>query len=175
LTGRYDWGVVTLRPATPGDAGRVAEVWQAAWYDGHRGHVADALIEARDPAYFRSRAAELVDHTTLAVDGEELLGVIIVKDDELVQIMVGAAARGRGAGAALLAEAERQVAAAGHDEIWLAVVPGNATARRFYESHGWVDCGDETYDAVTLDGGTVAVPVRRYVKSRTGPGPIRGS
>lgn len=142
----------------------MAEVWQAAWYDAHRGRVPEALIEARDPAYFRSRTAELVDLTTVAVDGEELLGVLIVDDDELVQIMVGATARGRGVGAALLAEAERQVAAAGHDEIWLAVVPGNTTARRFYESRGWVDRGDETYDAVTLDGGTVAVPVRRYVR-----------
>jgi len=156
--------VVTLRPATPEDERRVAEVWQAAWHDGHRGHVPDRLIEARDPAYFRARAAELVDRVTVAVDAEELLGVVIVKDDELMQLMVTAAARGRGVGGLLLEESERQVAAAGHGEIWLAVVPGNTTARRFYESHGWADRGEETYEAVTLDGGTVAVPVHRYVK-----------
>jgi len=159
--------VVTLRPAQPEDAPVVAEVWQAAWHDGHRGHVPDALIEARDPAYFRQRAAELVDHLTVAEDdgdAGELLGVLLMDDDELQQIMVTAAARGRGVGGLLLAEAERQVVAAGHDEIWLAVVPGNATARRFYEAHGWVDRGEESYDAVTLGGGTVAVPVCRYVK-----------
>ena len=61
----------------------------------------------------------------MAVDGDELLGVLIVKADELQQIMISAAARGRGVGGLLLADAERQVAAAGHDEIWLAVVPGN--------------------------------------------------
>jgi GNAT superfamily N-acetyltransferase len=142
----------------------VAEVWRAAWYDGHRGHVPDALVEARDPAYFTARAGELVGHTTVAVDGDELLGVLIVKDDELVQLMVSAAARGRGVGGLLLTEAERQVATAGHDEVWLAVVPGNTTARRFYEGHGWVDRGEESYDAVTLAGSTVPVPVRRYVK-----------
>jgi GNAT superfamily N-acetyltransferase len=156
--------VVTLRPATADDAGRVAEVWQAAWYDGHRGHVPDALVEARDPAYFRARAGELVDRTTVAVDRDELLGVLIVEDDELMQLMVSAAARGRGVGGLLLDEAERQVTTAGHDEVWLAVVPGNATARRFYESHGWVDRGEESYAAVTLGGSTVPVPVRRYVK-----------
>ena len=156
--------MVILRSASPHDAPAVAEVWQAAWHDGHRGFVPDALIDARDPAYFAARAADLVDHVTVAVDGETLLGVLIVQDDELQQLMVSAVARGRGVGGLLLAEAERQVAAAGHGEIWLAVVPGNATARRFYESRGWVDCGEETYDAVTLSGTTVPVPVCRYVK-----------
>ena len=155
--------VVTLRPAQPADIAAVAEVWQAAWHDGHRGHVPDALIEARDPAYFAARSRDLVDQVTVAVDGDDLLGVLIVKADELQQIMITAAARGRGVGD-LLAAAERQVATAGHDEIWLAVVPGNTSARRFYESHGWSDRGEETYDAVTLGGGTVAVPVCRYVK-----------
>jgi GNAT superfamily N-acetyltransferase len=156
--------VVTLRPAQPGDDQLVAEVWQAAWHDGHRGHVPDALLEAREPAYFQRRGAELRDHITVAAEDDELLGVVIVKDDELQQLMVTAAARGRGVGGLLLAEAERQVARAGHDEIWLAVVPGNTTARRFYESHGWVDRGEESYDAVTLAGATVPVPVCRYVK-----------
>jgi ribosomal protein S18 acetylase RimI-like enzyme len=159
--------VVTLRPAQPEDTDDVAEVWQAAWHDGHRGHVPDALIEARDPAYFEARSRELVDHVTVAVDDDQLLGVLIVAADELQQIMISAAARGRGVGGLLLDEAERLVAAAGYDAIWLAVVPGNTSARRFYERRGWVDRGEETYDAVTLGGGTVAVPVRRYVKGLT--------
>jgi GNAT superfamily N-acetyltransferase len=156
--------VVILRPAQPLDVPAVAEVWQAAWHDGHWGLVPGALIEARDSAYFTARAGELLDHVTVAVDGDLLLGVLIVKRDELQQLMVSAEARGRGVGGLLLAEAERQVATAGHDDIWLAVVPGNETARRFYESHGWVDRGEETYDAVTLAGATVPVPVCRYVK-----------
>ncbi|MDX6374986.1 MAG: hypothetical protein QOD98_3974 [Nocardioidaceae bacterium] len=161
--------MVTLRPAQPEDTAYVARVWEAAWHDGHRGHVPDALLEARDPAYFQRRSGELRDHITVAVDGDELLGVLIVKADELQQLMVGASARGRGVGGLLLSEAERQVARDGHDEIWLAVVPGNTSARHFYESHGWVDRGEESYDAVSLAGGTVPVPVRRYVKALTRP------
>ena len=166
------WGVVTLRPARAHDVDDIARVWAGAWHDGHRGHVPDALTAARDSAYFAARSVALLDHVTVAVDAGELLGVVIVKDDELQQLMVTAAARGRGVGALLLEEAERQVRAAGGVEIWLAVVPGNTTARRFYEAHGWVDRGGETYDAVTLAGATVPVPVRRYVKrlaSRRGP------
>jgi GNAT superfamily N-acetyltransferase len=160
--------VVSLRPAQPADVAELAEVWRAAWHDGHAGHVPQTLIEARGPAYFRARSAELLEHTTVAVHAEELLGVLIVVGAELQQLMVTAAARGRGVGALLLADAERQVAADGHDEIWLAVVPGNTTARRFYGSHGWSDRGEETYDAVALGGGSVPVPVRRYAKELQG-------
>ena len=44
-------------------------------------------------------------------------------------------------------EAERQVAANGHDTAWLAVVPGNARARAFYEKAGWPDEGPFDYAA----------------------------
>jgi ribosomal protein S18 acetylase RimI-like enzyme len=163
--------VVTIRPAQPDDAPEVAAVWQAAWHDGHRGHVPDALVEARDGAYFAQRSRDLLDHVTVAVDGERVLGVLITSGDELQQLMVSDAARGRGVGGLLLAEAERLVGADGFSRIWLAVVPGNTTARRFYESHGWVDRGEEVYDAVTLQATTVAMPVRRYVKDLTGRPP----
>jgi hypothetical protein len=42
---------------------------------------------------------------------------------------------------------------------WLAVVPGNARARRFYERSGWADDGGFDYVA-----GEITVPCRRYVK-----------
>ena len=69
----------------------------------------------------------------------ELLGFVMVVGDEVEQVFVGPAGRGAGVAAVLLAEAERQVAAGGHDEAWLAVVAGNARARRFYEKCGWID------------------------------------
>ncbi len=155
--------VVLLRPARSADVPALARVWQAAWHDGHRGHVPQALVEERDAAYFDARSHELLEHITVAEHGE-LLGVLIVVADELQQLMVSAAARGRGVGGLLLAEAERRVAEAGYDEIWLAVVPGNRTARRFYAGHGWTDRGEETYDARTTGAATVPVPVCRYVK-----------
>ena len=63
----------------------------------------------------------------------------------------------------LLTEAERQVAAGGHDVAWLAVARGNAMARRFYEKRGWVDEGDLDYHVEA--GGTPYVsPCRRYTR-----------
>src|SRR3954468_2977197 len=90
--------VVSLRQATTDDAARVAEVWRSAWHDGHRGRVPETLIGARDPAYFAARSVALVDHVTVAEDEDELLGVLIVRNAELQQIMGTAAARGRGVG-----------------------------------------------------------------------------
>jgi hypothetical protein len=44
---------------------------------------------------------------------------------------------------------------------WLAVVAGNARARRFYERNGWRDAGAIDY-AAEIRGGTLPVPCRRY-------------
>ncbi len=46
---------------------------------------------------------------------------------------------------------------------WLAVVVGNARARRFYEKHGWHDDGDLPYE-VTAGETTFISPCRRYEK-----------
>jgi GNAT superfamily N-acetyltransferase len=159
--------MVRIRPATAADVPVAAEIWRAAWYDGHRGHVPDALLAARDPEYFHTRATELAGGTLLAVDadgGDRIAGLVIVENDEVLQLAVDRTARRGGVGALLLAAAEARIAAAGHGRAWLAVVPGNATARAFYERHGWTDDGPLTYAAPTATGAAVPVPVRRYVK-----------
>ena len=56
------------------------------------------------------------------------------------------------------------MAAAGHPSAWLAVVVGNARARRFYERQGWVDRGDLPYE-VSAGGQTFVSPCRKYVKN----------
>ncbi len=160
--------MVTVSPASEELVDEIAEVWRTAWHDGHRGHVPDELVAARDTAYFTERARELVAHTSVARDGDEVLGVLIVQGDELQQLMVSAEARGQGVGAALLEAAEAQVAAQGYSEIWLAVVGGNATARRFYEAHGWARTGERVYPSTTLQGPPVPVPVLTYTKRLRG-------
>ena len=93
------------------------------------------------------------------------MGVNIARgDDEAEQVYVDRAFRGTTVATLLLTEAERQIAAAGFTEAWLAVVPGNARARRFYERQGWHDAGGFDYEATTATG-TFPVPCRRYTKS----------
>ncbi len=152
-----------LRPGTVADAEAVADLWHAGWHDAHPGHVPDGLTAARTLVAFHERAPRRVADTTVAeVDGS-LAGFVMVVGDEVEQVYVGPSARGTGLAATLLTEAERQVATGGHEVAWLAVVAGNARARRFYERCGWFDQGDLPYE-VEAGGTTYVSPCRRYTK-----------
>ena len=153
-----------LRPAVADDADTVAEIWHSGWRDGHLGHVPEEAYAHRTLASFRRRTPAQLPATTVAVLGEEVVGFVTVHGDELEQLYVASRARGTGVADALIAAAARAIAAAGHDRAWLAVVAGNARARRFYERHGWTDAGHLDYEAATADDGTVTIPCRRYEK-----------
>jgi putative acetyltransferase len=156
--------MTSIRPASDADMAAVADLWHEGWHDGHAGHVPDGLTAARTLAAFHERTPPRVADTSVAVgDDGALLGFVMVVDDEVEQVFVAPAGRGTGLAAELLAEAERRVAAGGHASAWLAVVVGNARARRFYERQGWSDTGDLPYE-VTAGGKTFVSPCRRYVK-----------
>jgi ribosomal protein S18 acetylase RimI-like enzyme len=155
--------VVTLRQATANDAPRIAEIWHLGWRDGHLGFVPDDLVAARQQDSFRTRAAQRASDTTVAVIDEEVAGFVMVVGDEVEQVYVAARHRGTGVADTLMTEAERRIARAGYATAWLAVVAGNARARRFYERRGWSDAGPFTYAAAGEDG-PISVPSRRYVK-----------
>jgi GNAT superfamily N-acetyltransferase len=155
--------VVTLRGATPEDAGAVAEIWYLGWQDGHLGAVPQELVDIRTEESFRARAPQRIGDTTAATVDGAVAGFVMVVGDEVEQVYVSSGHRGTGVAAALLAEAERQVHANGHGKAWLAVVAGNARARAFYERAGWVDEGPFDYAAATEEG-PIAVPCRRYTK-----------
>ena len=157
-------GNLTFRPATADDASAVAQIWYDGWRDGHLGNVPDELVALRTPESFGERAAKRVDDAVVAVVDGAPAGFVMIVDDEVEQVYVSAAHRGTGVAAALLAEAERRVRASGHSQAWLAVVPGNARARRFYERSAWQDEGLFAYPASTANG-TVPVPCHRYVKA----------
>jgi predicted cupin superfamily sugar epimerase/ribosomal protein S18 acetylase RimI-like enzyme len=152
-----------IRPGTPDDAAAVARIWEAGWRDAHLGHVPESLVEARTPESFRVRAAERVDDTAVAVVGDDVAGFVMVVGDEVDQVYVDPAHRGSGVAGRLLAEAERLVAAAGHERAWLAVASGNTRARRFYERHRWTD--DSAFEhAAPVGDHTIAVPCHRFVR-----------
>jgi putative acetyltransferase len=152
-----------LRPATEDDAAAVADLWHRGWHDAHPGHVPDGLTAARTLEAFHERAPRRVAETTVAVVDGAVAGFVMVVGDEVEQVFVAPGHRGTGLAGTLLDEAERQVAAGGHDVAWLAVVDGNARARRFYESRGWTDEGDLPYEVTAL-GETFVSPCRRYTK-----------
>jgi ribosomal protein S18 acetylase RimI-like enzyme len=155
-----------LRAATEADIPRIAEIWEPAWRDGHLGGVPDELVRMRTPENFVQRSTAIQPHTTLAVADGTVVGFVAVRDDEIDQLFVDAAARGLGIADILLRAGEEQIAAAGHSDAWLAVVETNARARRFYERNGWSDGGEFSY-TTDAPGGTIEVPCRRYLKPLT--------
>ena len=160
--------MTSIRPAVPADMPAVADLWHEGWHAGHAGHVPDALTDLRTLAAFHERTPPRVGDTSVAVTDVEhgegaVVGFVMVVGDEVEQLFVSPAWRGTGVAADLLAVAEGRIAAVGHDRAWLAVVAGNARARRFYEKQGWVDEGDLAYEVVA-GGETYVSPCRRYVK-----------
>ena len=155
---------VAVRPATFRDVAEEATIWHRGWQQGHAGNVPDELARARTERSFSTRAQERLADTTIAEADGRVAGFIMVVGDEVEQVYVDQTHRGTGVAAVLLAEAERQVRADGHDRAWLAVVAGNEPARRFYAKHGWVDEGPFDYRASGPDG-PIIVPCRRYTKA----------
>ena len=154
---------VELRPAQPSDAPAIAQIWHLGWRDGHLGHVPRELLAARHEDSFRARVPARLTDTTVAVIDGEIAGFVMVVDAEIEQVYVARRHRGTGVADVLMAEAERQIGEAGHAGVWLAVVAGNARARRFYERRGWSDHGLFDYQAAS-DRGPIPVPSHRYVK-----------
>jgi GNAT superfamily N-acetyltransferase len=155
-----------LRPATEDDVDAVAALFHQGWHDVHPGRVPDGLTQRRTPQAFHDRVAERVaettDTTVAEVDGV-LAGFVMVSDDEAEQVYVERSFRGTTVGTLLLTEAERQIAAAGHDVAFLVVVRGNDRAQAFYARQGWVDEGDIDYPVTAL-GEHYLSPCRKFTK-----------
>lgn len=165
-----------LRPAVAGDVERVAEIWSTGWREVHLDAVPDALVAARSPGSFAERAAGRIADTTVVEDAGLVVGFVMALDDEVDQLYVARTHRGAGSAGRLLAAAERMIRERGHGSAWLAVVPTNTRARRFYERQGWRDDGWFEHAAPGPDG-PITVPCHRYTKdlgrvrqeSATGP------
>lgn len=153
-----------LRPAAPGDAREIVDVWFTGWREAHLGHVPDALLAHRSEQTFRARIPAIVGTTTVATVDRRVIGLVVTADDEIEQLYVDSEHRGTGIAAALLQHGE-SVIAREHRRAFLAVVDGNARARHFYERHGWHDAGPFDYHAWSSSGEQIVVPCRRYEKS----------
>lgn len=170
-----------LRPMTADDCERVAEIRIGGWQHAYRGLVPqpylDGLDVAEDAARHRERLLRGdggVVNLVAETGGGEVAGWAAfgpyrdgdrrTGDAELYALYLRPEHIGRGVGRALLTEAARRCAAAGHRRMYVWVLQGNAPARRFYERAGFgADGAVETF-AVGGD----EVPEVRYVKELAG-------
>lgn len=152
-----------LRPAEPSELNVLARLWWQGWRDAHLTLVPDALVALRTLDSFTDRMAAALPRVRVLGPVGAPLGFYFLKDDELYQFYLAAEARGTGAAAALMADAERHLLDLGISTPWLACAMGNARAARFYEKAGWALARVENVPTET-SAGWFPLEVWRYEK-----------
>ena len=164
---------MTVRNPEAAELDRLARVWFDAWRDAHEHLMPEELKRIRTLESFRERLEAALPAVRVVGAPGEPVGFCMLKDDELYQLFVAASARGSGAAAALVADAEARLAAAGVETAWLACAIGNERAARFYEKCGWRRTGTVT-NRVDTPAGELLLDVWRYEKDLRRPRDSRG-
>lgn len=152
-----------VRAAEATELDQLARVWFDGWHEAHARIVPAELTRVRTLPSFRDRLQAALPDTRTVGDVCSPLGFCVVKGDEVYQLFVAKEARGTGAAAALLADAEARLSANGVATAWLACAIGNDRAARFYEKSGWRRAGTVVNFAET-SAGAFALDVWRYEK-----------
>lgn len=150
-----------VRAADEAEIDQLARIWYDGWQDAHAQIVPAELARVRTLESFRGRLQASLGN--VRVMGPPV-GFCMVKADELYQLYVSAQARGLGVAAALLADAEAQLAANGVETAWLSCAIGNERAARFYEKCGWRRVGNMV-NKLDIPGGEFLLETWRYEKS----------
>jgi len=156
--------MMEVRAAEENEIEKLAKIWYDGWIDAHLQIVPAELARVRTPESFGPRLRDALADVRVVGPVAAPLGLSIVKEDELYQLYVAAQARGAGAAAALIADAEARLARDGYETAWLACAIGNDRAARFYEKSGWRRVGNMMNHLETT-GGTFDLEVWRYEKS----------
>lgn len=150
-----------IREALPDEVPLLAQIWHQGWREAHANIVPEALARTRTLQSFHDRLSAALPDTRVIGPPGRPIGLCILKGEELYQLYVAAEARGAGAAAALIGDAEKRLAAIGVKTAWLACAIGNARAARFYEKSGWRRAGTVVENLETSDG-PFALEVWRY-------------
>jgi GNAT superfamily N-acetyltransferase len=157
-----------VRSAGDSEVDELARLWYESWRDSHAHLLPAELIRLRTLENFGERLRAALAQVRVVGPIGAPLGFCLVRDDELYQLFVSAEARGTGAAAALVADAEARLAGAGVGLAWLACAIGNERAARFYEKCGWHRAGTMINRAETTEGAFL-LDTWRYEKALTPP------
>src|SRR5262245_48212894 len=154
---------MNIRPAQESELDHLAQLWYDGWQDAHAEVVPAELKRRRTLEDFRRRLQTALPVLRVAGPPGSPAGFHWVKEDELYQLYVSAQARGRGIAAALIADAEERLRAAGVRMAWLGCAIGNNRAARFYEKCGWRLAGN-VVERLETPQGVFPLEVWRYEK-----------
>lgn len=162
-----------IRRATVGDADAIAVVHMRTWQAAYRGLMPSDFLEQLDVAeraerWRRNLSSTAGDHFVMEDDAGRIVGFCSVlpspnpHDDETIGVIaalyVDPPHWRRGFGAALMQVATARARERGFRELWLRVLEGNESARRFYENLGFQVDGSAQREAY----GDAVLPVLRY-------------
>ena len=126
-----------IRPATPGDLSRIAEILvfvkRARFYPIFRN---DAWYFGELQVLSVAKEYEALLDGIWVYDDGVVKGLIRVEGDEIVELYVDAFFQNQGIGGALLEHAKRNFPV-----TWLWALEKNVDALRFYRAHGFVPSG----------------------------------
>ena len=154
----YTRHVMTIRSATPDDAGMIATIHVEAWRVAYRGIVPDEFldslsIEGRESTW-RQILSSSHERVWVAQESEtivEWISAAASRDadagastGEIWAVYVALGRWSKGVGRALCETAERHLRLGGFIEVTLWVLKDNERAVKFYQSNGFVlDVGQE--------------------------------
>ena len=153
-----------VKDAEEQEVDQLARIWHEGWHDAHAHLMPPALTRLRTLDSFAQRLSAALPTVRVVHRSNAPAGFCMLKDDELYQLYVAAEARGSGAAAALVADAEARLAERGVTTAWLGCAIGNDRAARFYEKCGWHRARTEPYHA-EIPEGVFTLDVWCYEKS----------
>jgi len=128
------------------------QIWENGWHETHSPIAPKELVALRTSESFVSRLRDNMENARIGVNGGDVLGLCMTRDNELFQLYVSPKAHGQGLAQALLADAEIRLLDAGHEVAWLSCAVGNERAARFYEKSGWKNVGIRTMNLDETQG-----------------------
>jgi ribosomal protein S18 acetylase RimI-like enzyme len=155
--------VMQVRSADAAEIDHLARLWHDGWHEAHAALVPPELTRLRTPESFRGRLQTALPDIRVAGPLGAAVGFCVLKGEELYQLFVSPEARGAGAAAVLIADAEARLTERGVETAWLACAVGNDRAARFYEKTGWRLAGTVVNPAETSSG-PFPLQVWRYEK-----------
>jgi ribosomal protein S18 acetylase RimI-like enzyme len=150
-----------VRGATRTEVDALATIWFEGWNDAHARILPPELARFRTLGDLRARLSGNLENTIVATSQDSLVGLAMMKKDELDQLYVSHGARGSGAAGALVTAVLERMREEGYRRAWLACAIGNDRAARFYEKFGWSRTGTVTIHLETPEG-RVPLDVWRY-------------
>ena len=108
---------MNVRDAEAAEIDLLARIWYDAWQDANAEILPAELTRIRTLDSFRDRLQAALQSARVVGAPGEPVGFCIVAGDELYQLFVSALARGTGAAAALVADAEARLSASSVDRL----------------------------------------------------------